>query len=96
MSTFNLFEFVYDNALEYHWHHELKANYPDDVILFVDIHSIGDFMKILKSGRMVEDGFECRMKNKYFCFWMAEICEYFDVDINEVFPDNITGPDNNI
>jgi hypothetical protein len=33
-----------------------------------------------------EEGIKCTMKEKYFCFWMKDICEYFDIKLDEIFP----------
>jgi hypothetical protein len=91
MKAIDLFKFVDDNALEYHWHFNNvgTSDHEYDVILFVDACIIGDFIKLLKSPRLSDDGFLCRMKNKYFCFWMADICEYFNIDLDEAFPNEV-------
>ena len=91
MKAIELFKFVHDNALEYHWHFniERETGYKNNVILFVDSPVIGEFMKLLKCGKMNDDGFPCIMKDGYICVWMEQICEYFGIDTDEVFPNGV-------
>jgi len=87
MTAIDLYKFYKNHSLEYHWNHNnlSESGYDNDVILFVDIWCVEEFMKLLKSSKMTDTGFVCRMKDRYFCFWMAEICEYFDIDLTNVF-----------
>jgi hypothetical protein len=86
MTALELHKFYHGN-LEYHWHYdnEKVSGHKEDVILFVEIYSISTFMK-LTSVNNREEGYECVMKNGYFCFWMADICERFGIELTEVFP----------
>ena len=80
MTELELYKFITDNELEYHW---VKDN--TDVILFVEIRYIEDFNEMLGYNAMDESGIECRMKYKYFCFYMNDICEYFGIEIKNIF-----------
>lgn len=80
MDAIELYKFV--EGREFHWHQREDSN---DVILFVDIHSISEFNMLLGNGVMSEYGINCIMKERYFCFWMTDICEYFGIDVNKIF-----------
>jgi hypothetical protein len=82
MKALDLYKFYTKNALEYHW---FENSDGDDVMLFVDTYCIQDFMNLLRADKK-EDGFECRMKGGYLAFRMKDICDYFDIEITEVFP----------
>jgi len=72
MTEYNLHKFVTDHNLEYHW-------INDDVILFVDVWLCNEWIELLGSNIMDEEGIECVMKYKYFCFHMKEICDNFGI-----------------
>lgn len=83
MTELQLYKFVANNTMEYHWH---SRNNTKDVILFVNILWIREFNEMLGSSNIMdEEGIECTMKDGYFCFWMNDICNYFDIDMNNVF-----------
>jgi hypothetical protein len=87
MTELELYKFVKDHNLEYHWHTHSLGYHNDikDVIMFVPIHQLGEFCKLLGQSIMDEDGLECTMKYGYIVFWMDEICEHFDIELSNVF-----------
>ena len=82
MSELELYKFVSDEMLEYN-HHENRGE--KDVILFVPFYQLEDFNKLLGEGITEESGIECTMKHNYLYFWMKGICDYFDIDVHNVF-----------
>jgi hypothetical protein len=84
MTELELYKFVDDNCLEYHW---IENDIGDDidVILFVNNEQIEDFKYWLGEGIFDDEGIKCVAKYEYFCFHMLEICEYFGININNVF-----------
>lgn len=81
MKVLDLYKFVHDNEIEHH-----KDNQDEsEVILFIDIHLLDRWNNLLGVSILDEDGVECVMKHGYFCFRMKEICEWYDIDIEEVF-----------
>jgi len=79
MKTLELYKFVTEHNIEYHWNN-------DDVIMFVDNYLINEWNQLLESGITYDDGgIECRMKDGYLCFDMKNICEYFGIELNNVF-----------
>ena len=80
MKAIDLYKFVTKHECEYHWNDE-----NSDVILFVNIWGIEEFQKIIGAREMDEEGIPCVMKDKYFCFWMYDICEYHDIELTDIF-----------
>ena len=80
MTELELYKFVEKNGLEYHW-----DNDDVDVILFIPNYLIPKWVELLKSSIMDDEGIKCTMKFKYFCYEMSDICEYFDIDMKNVF-----------
>ena len=56
-----------------------------DVILFVDHRLMEEFGKLLGTSIVDEEGLLCRMKETYCCLEMKHICEYFDIELEEIF-----------
>jgi len=84
MTELELYKFVDDNCLEYNW---IENDIGDDinVILFVNNEQIEDFKKLLDYSIFDENGITCIAKYEYFCFHMLEICDYFGINISNVF-----------
>jgi hypothetical protein len=80
MTELQLYKFITDNHIEYHW--DIVKH---DVWMFIPFHHLYDFNKMLGSGITDEDGIECIMKDGYICFEMVQVCEYFDIDPENVF-----------
>jgi len=69
MKSLDLYKFVTDNQL----------------LLFIPYYLIDDWSKLLGSKIFKDEGIECIMKCSYFCFWMMDICDRFDIDMYEIF-----------
>ncbi len=82
MKVIDLYIFMEENNLEYHWH---NRDGNEDVLLFVNTRNIEEFNKLLGSSIMDEEGINCIMKDGYFCFWMKDICEYFGIETKDIF-----------
>jgi len=80
MSELELYKFITERELEYHWTGE-----KDDVILFIEVYNLERWNKLLGTPITDENGIECVMKDGYFCFYMKNICEFFDIELNKVF-----------
>jgi hypothetical protein len=79
MKTIELYKFVNDNHVEYHWH-------DNDVILMVNCIDIPEFNSLLPAGIFDDDGIKCTMKDGYICFQMEQICSYCDIEMFDIFP----------
>jgi len=80
MTELELYKFITDNEVEYHWHNE-------EVYAFVSTWDIEKFNELLGSNILDDDGIKCTMKNKYFAFEMTEICSYFGIEADNIFVD---------
>lgn len=81
-TAIELYKFVKDNRLDYNiFDHEGQK----DVLLFVNVIDIKDFMDLLGNSIFDEDGISCTMKKNYFCFWMKDICDYYGIELSEIF-----------
>lgn len=78
MKATDLLKYVTKNKVEYHWH-------DDDVILMPNISQISEFNKLLSGSIYDDDGIDCKMKDGYFCFHMQDICDYFGIDLEDIF-----------
>ena len=78
MKAIDLYKFVGNYNIEYHWHN-------GDVILFIHFTNIKYFYAILDATIFDDDGINCIMKDGYFCFEMNNICEYYGIELKEVF-----------
>ena len=82
MTELELYKFVTDHKIEWHRH---DHNGTMDVLMFPRTFEIEDFIELLSAGHFDDGGVECRMMNGYFAFWMNDICEYYGIDVNNVF-----------
>lgn len=78
MTALELYKFVTSNKCEYHWNEE-------DVLLFISIYDIKEFNEMLGASVLDEAGIVCNMKDGYFVFRMNDICEYFGIELLDVF-----------
>lgn len=88
MTELELYKFVNDNDIEYHYYKDYINSFmspKERIIMFVNIRDIEAFNKLLGKNIMEDEGIECNMKSGYFCFEMMEICEYFAIVPKNVF-----------
>lgn len=78
MKTIDLYKFITKNGIEYHWH-------DGDVILMINNYLLDEWNKLLGIHILDDNGLECVMKDGYFCFQMKEICEYYDIELLDIF-----------
>jgi hypothetical protein len=82
MTELELYKFINDNTIE--WHRRDNEG-EEDIIIFPYIFQIEEFQKLLSNHHYDDGGLICRMMNGYFAFWMKDICEYYGIEINNVF-----------
>lgn len=80
MTPIKLYKFIKENNIK--WHYTCEG---DDVIMFVNNIYIDEFNNLIGSGISDEAGLNCIMKDAYICFYMKDICEYFGIELKEVF-----------
>ena len=80
MTELQLYKFVENNKIEYHW--DLDKT---DVYAFINFRNIAEFHAMLTYEIFDEEGIECNMKDGYFGFKMDEICQYYEIELENVF-----------
>ena len=81
MNALDLYKFVNDNKIEYH----KSMSDENEIYLFVNNRLIDKFNKLLGLSIIDDGGLNCVMKDGYIAFEMKYICEYYDIEITEVF-----------
>lgn len=82
MTELQLFKFISHHEIEWHrWS-------DDKIYAFIPFHLIGDFSEFIGESILEEDGMEVVMKSTYICVEMSYICEY-----HEINPDNVFEPE---
>ncbi len=81
MTEIELYKFIQDNSIEWHWQ---DNDGVDDVVIFPYPFQIEEFAKMVESFTG-DGGMECRLMGGYFAFWMKDLCEHYDIDIEKVF-----------
>jgi len=81
MAAIALYKFISEHSLEWHW-------FGEEVTLFVENYLIGDFHKLFSKNNSIfnEEGIQCNMRDGHFAFEMVGICEYYGLDVAEIFP----------
>jgi hypothetical protein len=83
MTALQLYKYVTDNGIEWHWHNH---DGEQDVILLPYIMHLEEFNDLLSNGIFDDAGIEITMWKGYVGIWMLDICEYYGIKLEEVFP----------
>jgi hypothetical protein len=82
MKAIELYRFITENDIEYHYR---DNNGTEDVIIFPYTFQIDEFSELLKSYDYCDGGIECFLMDGYFAIWMKDVCEYYGIELSEVF-----------
>jgi len=82
MTELELYKFITENNIEWH---PANNDGVEDIIMFVNLYHMQAFSQILGPNIVDEDGVYCILKQGYLCFWMNDICDYFDIKVDNVF-----------
>jgi hypothetical protein len=82
MTELDLYKFITDNEVEWHRH---DRDGEDDVIIMPYIFHLEEFTKLFNVN---EEGVDIKLMNGYVCIWMKDLCEYYGVEMNNVFKGN--------
>lgn len=82
MTELDLYKFINENDIE--WHRQDNDGMPD-ILILPYIFQLEDFCKLIEYYDTDDGGLIVRLRNGYAGIWMKEICEYYGIDINNVF-----------
>ncbi len=78
MTAIQLYKFITECNIEYHWH-------KGDVLMMPGIFWIQSFYSLLSNTHFDDEGIKCTLKDGYLVFEMRDICEYYGIELEEVF-----------
>jgi len=88
MIELELYKFVTDedNNIEYHRTYRNKeSRTKDQVVLLINFSDLQDFNKLLGEDYLSECWIDCEFLNDCIWFEMSDICENFDIILENVF-----------
>ncbi len=81
MTELQLYKFIHDNGIEYHYDSGKKIFYG-----FIEYYHIGDFVELMGNASYFDDGgVEVTWKGNYIAVNLTDICEYFCIDEDNIF-----------
>lgn len=81
MTELELYKYIQENGIEWH---RYENDGKEDVLIFPYIFQLEEFANMIKNATD-EEGVECRIKGNYVAVWMLDICEYFGIEMDNVF-----------
>ena len=82
MTELSLYKFIEANNIEWH---KLDNDGIEDIAIFISFWQMEAFNQILSPCLFNNGGIECTLMNGYFAFWMKDICEYYGVELENIF-----------
>jgi len=82
MKAIDLYKFVTDNNIEYSY---AMNGGVEDVLIFPSFNQISDFAKMLSADTFDDEGIICNMKDGYMAIRMTDICDYYGIEVKDVF-----------
>lgn len=79
MTDLEFYKYICEKGFEYHW-----LDDETDVILFVPLYELDNFKDMLGSN-IFEEPIKCYMKYDYIVFHMQDICDFWNIDISDIF-----------
>lgn len=85
MDSLELYKFINDNNIEWH---RLDNQGSEDILIFPNYGEVFKLNEILSPCLFDDGGVECVMKDGYLAIWMRDICQYYNIDMDNVFKGN--------
>ena len=86
MTELQLYKFINENDIECNILKDDRTGKITKVIAFISIHLIEDFTQLFKGSLMLIDmELECVLKENDLCVEMTQVCEYFDIEPENIF-----------
>lgn len=83
MTELTLYKYINDNNIEWRWDFNERQEY--DVLILPQVYDIKELVELMK-GNSIDMGTDCKLLDGYFAFWMQDICDYYNIEIENVFP----------
>lgn len=80
MTELDLYKFITNNNIEYD-----VDDSCDVVTIFIPFYLLEEFNELLKPNYYDEGGIDCVLSYGYCNIEINDICDYFEIDINNVF-----------
>lgn len=85
MQELDLFKWVNEWNPQWRWDTN-SITKKDDVIIWISLHSLESFMKLLPYRLFAEGGIDVRLQDQAIVIWASDICDPFDIEPSRVFP----------
>jgi hypothetical protein len=80
INTLEAYKFIRNKKFEYHFIDDDK-----DVICFIEFDELTQFCEVFKTDRLTDDPPMVALKSYCIGIEMAQICDYFGVDLDDIF-----------
>ena len=85
MTELDFYKYINENNIEWHWRNN---NGTEDVIIFIYLFDLEYFCDLVKDKTDYDEyGLDVKIKNGYAIIWMNDLCDYYGIDLNEIFTD---------
>lgn len=88
MKALDLYKFIKNNSIEWHWIDTWKEPINHDVVIFPYLFQLEEFHKLLSPRSFDDDGIECNLMDNYLAIKLKDLLESYDIELSEIFPQN--------
>lgn len=79
MTELELYKFITENSIEWRYIDE------DEVIVFISFHFLDEWSDCIWYFSTEDEWLDCVMKDTYMCFYMKDLCEMHDIELEKIF-----------
>ena len=83
MTELELYKFITKNNIFYEYF--LDENNEENVCIHIDYKKFNAFCELITPFGFDEEGIKCILFYKYLAISMKELCEMFNIEINNIF-----------
>lgn len=88
MTAIEFYKFITNNKIEFNWIDNEKTR-KQDVLFFVPFNKIHELNELIAPGDIDDNGIHCRMVDGYFSFCANQILKEHDIELHEIFGNDI-------
>ena len=86
MTELQLYKFINENDIECNIFKDDRTGKISKVISFIPHFMIEDFIELFKNSLMLlNNPLECHLKEDCLCVEMTQVCEYFQIEPENIF-----------